>query len=193
MSDAMMAAIAALQLNNDERVAAARAAAIELRDKQLLLKDLKDLLAQTNREINQLQFSTLPALLDTLGVDRIGLPASGNWPAFDLMLSPWVKAVIPADWPPDRRAAAFAELIAFGQEDLIKTEIATSLPRGSHELAATIANAIASAGAVPHVAETVHHGTLTAWLTTLLEAGEPLPDLPTIGGTISRIARIKER
>lgn len=193
-SSAVRAAIAVLNtMPADARVEVARNAAAQLRDTQLMIKDLEDRLTAARRELNTLQFETLPAILDNLGVDRIGLPAHDNLPAFDLTLAPYIKAVIPASWPEEKRAAAFTALTAFGHEDLIKTEITAALPRGQHQLAAQIVADMRAHGTEPAVSEQVHHGTLTAWVAQRLETHQPLPDLETIGATVGRIARLKER
>jgi hypothetical protein len=193
-SPAVQAAIAALNaLPQDQRMAHAHAAAQRMYETQLAIKDLEERLSATRRELNALQFETLPAILDNLGVDRLGVPAQANMPAFDLTLSPYCKAVIPANWPEQKRAAAFAELIAFGHEDLIKTEIITALPRGQHPLVKQLVNLIRAHGVEPSVNENVHHGTLTAWLMSRLETHQPLPDLETIGANVGRIVRLKER
>jgi hypothetical protein len=193
-SDAVLAAIAAVQtLPPDERMAHARGAAASLRDLQLVIADLEQRLKEAQSQLRTLQFETLPAILDNLGVDRIGLPAQNNLPACDLILTPFYKAAIRADWPPEKRAAAFAALTALGHEDLIKTEIDVALPRGQHQLAEQIAERIRDFGVEPQISEAVHHGTLTAWLTARLEAHMTVPDLETIGATVGRIARLKER
>jgi hypothetical protein len=193
-SPAVQAAIAALEpLQSDERFSYARATAMMLRDLQLAVTDLEERLKEAQRQVRTLQFETLPAILDNLGVDRIGVPAHNNMPAYDLILTPYYKANIRADWPPAARAAAFQALVDLGHEDLIKTEITATLPRGQHQLAAQIVEDIRDNGVEPAVSEQVHHQTLTAWLTARLEAHEPVPDLEVIGATVGRIARLKER
>jgi hypothetical protein len=193
-SPAVQAAIAAMSaLPHDQRMVHAHAVAQRLYETQLIIKDLEERLAAARNELNALQFETLPTILDSLGVDRLGVPAHDNMPAFDLTLLPYCKAVIPASWPPEKRAAAFTALTEFGHEDLIKTEIVTALPRGQHALAQQIVAAIRERGAEPQVDEAVHHGTLTAWLSSRLAAHQPVPDLETIGASVGRIVKLKER
>jgi hypothetical protein len=193
-SPAVQAAIAAMSaLPHDQRMVHAHAAAQRLYEVQLIIKDLQERMTQAQRELNTLQFETLPTILDSLGVDRLGVPERNNMPAFDLTLAPYCRAVIPANWPPEKRAAAFAALTEFGHEDLIKTEITTALPRGYHAMARQIVESIRAQGVEPSINENVHHGTLTAWVSSRLEAHQPLPDLETIGASVGRIVKLKER
>lgn len=194
-SPAVQAAIAAMSaLPHDERMVHAHAAAQRLYEVQLMIKDLEERLTAARNELNALQFETMPTILDSLGVDRLGVPERNNMPAFDLTLAPYCRAAIPANWPPEKRAAAFAALTEFGHEDLIKTEITTALPRGYHAMAMQqIVDSIRAQGVEPSINENVHHGTLTAWVSSRLEAHQPLPDLETIGASVGRIVKLKER
>ena len=191
----LLAAIAARSTQpSHERTAPLLAAAAELRDTDMAINELEERLAAARKRKNVLQFETLPAMLDNVGFDHIGLPAQDNIPAYDLMLQPYFHANIAANWAPERRAAAFAALEQNGDGDLIKTQLRISLPRGESELAAKIAELLRlNFNINPEITENVHHQTLTAWLQEQIENGQPLPDLETIGATVGRIARLKPR
>jgi hypothetical protein len=177
-----------------ERVDLLRQTAVELRDLDITIKDLEERLGLAKRQMRELQFETLPNMMDNIGMDRIGLPAKDNMPAYDLILEPYIHANISANWPPEKRAAAFAALEASGNGDLIKTQLRINLARGEHELAAAIVDFLRLQYQInPEVTETVHHQTLTAWLREQFENGKPVPDLETIGARVGRIAELKPR
>src|SRR5262245_19471187 len=155
--------------------------------------DLEDRLQRANAELKKYSTEDLPDLMDQAGIDRIGLPSEGNLPACDLTMVPFYRALIPAEWPPDRRQAAFDALSRLGHEDLIKTDIIISLPRHERRTAMRILAMLEQFNCAPSVRENVHHKTLTAWLQEQFEGRKPLPPLDVIGASIGRVVNLKER
>ena len=179
---------------NDERIIAARVKAQEAVELANQIKELEDQLATVKRQHLNVIFDQLPALMDAAGVDRLGLPAHGNYPAMNVELTPYYKANIAAGWPEEKRQAAFTALTELGHEDLIKTEITIAVPRGEHHIVQDLLDMIAcDYGLAGRAAESVHSSTLSAWLREQIEANNPLPPLDVIGATVGRIAQIKER
>lgn len=158
-------------------------------------KQIEERLTSVNKQLQALYFQKLPAAMDEAEVDFLGVPAKGNLPAFGLEIKPFVKASIAASWPEDRRAAAIRTLDEHGAGDLIKTEVSTLFPREDRHKAIEFAQTAktADAKATVVVKETVNAMTLTAWLNEQLRQGNPIPPLDAIGGTIARMAKIKER
>jgi hypothetical protein len=132
--------------------------------------------------------------MDDAGIDHIGLPAEGNRPAVDLELRPYYRAHIAANWPEEKREAAFQALRDAGHGDLIQYEISVRLSREEHQLAYSIIEALRDQFQIhPEIKESVHWKTLTAWLQSQFEDHKPLPPLEVIGADIGRVAKFKER
>jgi hypothetical protein len=158
------------------------------------ITDLEERLSQTKRNLIRLTTETIPQAMDEAGIDRIGLPASGNLPAVDLTITPHYSANIWASWPPEKRKAAFDALTELGHGDLIKTEITTTFRRDQRDEALSLQrHLIDTYNLNPTLQESVHSKTLTAWLREQYERGNPLPPLDVIGAFIGRIAKFKER
>lgn len=171
-----------------------RNAAAAMLAQQLEVRDLEERLEAAKRRFDYMQFEQLPDMMDSVGLDRIGLPATDNRPAADLVLKPYYRASIPVAWSPERQAEAFAALTELGHDHLIKTVIHISLLRGEHELVAKILTLLREHFNIhADVRESVHAATLTAWLRTQFEAHKPLPPLDVIGAVVGRIAQIRER
>jgi hypothetical protein len=142
----------------------AREAAAKYRDLLQQKADLHERLRRIGAQVDNLCKHELPDLMDQAGVDSIGLPANGNSPACDLTLVPFFNANISADWPEDKKRAAFDALKDYGHEELIKANISIALARHDHALLAGIIRALEPFAVDKVVREAVHHKTLTAWL-----------------------------
>ena len=176
-----------------DQLQALRAKAQELRTLQLTIADTEERLDQMRSQLKQLQFTTLPDMMDVVGVDHIGLPAQDNLPACDLVLSPYYRANVAASWTEERRTRAFAALTEANAGDLIATEIKLTLPRGQPGLTQKVLSTLVTKFGLTAIAyQAVHHGTLTAWVREQFESHRPLPPLDLIGASIGRIAELKE-
>lgn len=162
----------------------------ELRDVELEIKNLEERLSELNTRKYKIEREELPELMSEAGTDKVGIPASGNQPGYDLKLVPFYNANIAAKWEPDRRAAAFTYLETIGAGDLIKTEITIKLPRDQHDKAASLIKKLEKFG--PEVKESVHSATLTSWLKEKSEAGDDV-NLEIIGGQVGQIVKPKAR
>lgn len=171
----------------------AQAAAQHLLSLRARIASLEESLSEAKAEFNDYQFNKLPDLMDQAGIDRFGLPAQGNEPAYDIRLTPYYRANIAADWPEEKRKDAFNALTDFGSEDLIKAEVIVALPRGEKSKALELIKLLEAEGVHPSLKENVHWQTLTAWLKEQFEAGNELPPLDVIGAQVGRIATLKER
>jgi hypothetical protein len=165
----------------------------EARDLELEAEDLERRLKDTKQALRSIYHEELPTLMDQAQTDRIGVPAEGNMPAYDLRLSPFYRAVIPANWSPEQRANAFQALTDLGHADLIKTEVTIMLPRERREDYHKLTDALAALNLTPDIKETVHWKTLTAWLQEQFEHGNPLPPLEAIGAEVGRVVKMTER
>ncbi len=181
---------------DSDKLAILSATATAARDLELEVVDLEAQLKVRKDALHKLYFETLPDLLDDVGFDRIGVPASGNKPGVDYRMRPYFSANIAASWPQTKRQQAFDLLAKLRAEDLIKTEVSVKLPKGSIAIAKKFVDAgKAILGITPDLKQTVHAQTLTAWLRDLYDRGLHLPtsDLEKLGASIGRIVRPEER
>ena len=162
----------------------------ELRDVELEIANLEERLAAANTRKYRIEREELPELMSEAGTDKIGIPASGNMPAYDLKLTPYYNANIAAKWEPERRAAAYKYLESVKAADLIKTQIVINLPREDRKKAKALLKTLKKFS--PEVKESVHSGTLTSWLKEKTEAGDDV-NLEIIGGQVGQIVKPKIR
>ncbi len=162
----------------------------ELRDTELEIENLTERLKALNGRKYSIEREELPELMSEAGVDKIGIPAQGNMPAYDLKLAPYYTANIAAGWDPERRQRGFKYLEDNGAGDLIKTQIVISLPREEHDQAKALADQLSDYS--PEIKEAVHSATLTSWLKEKSEAGEDV-ELDLIGGQVGTIVKPKPR
>lgn len=181
-----------------DQLAAITAKVRELVDAKHLIENTEARLSELNKQAYALEREQLPELMLNAGVDRLGIPAEGNYPAYDLKMDPYYKASISAEWEADKRRAAFEYLESKGAADLIRTEVIISLPREMREKAKELMERINAdldameATANIETKENVHWATLTSWLKETTEAGEDV-DLEKIGGQAGSIVKPKPR
>lgn len=167
------------------------------------ITDLESHLEARKAERLELAMHTLPAFMQKIGQDRVGLQEF----QVDVVLEPYYHANIAADWEPERREAAFAYLESTGNGDLIKTTVAIAFPRRMLAAARWLTGAITTLfhymneAKVPGTPEalpepTVEMGvawnTLTAFVREQLENGDPI-DVDVLGATVGWIAKVKPR
>ena len=168
-------------------------AAVLLRDAEREKSDIEDRLSEKNKQIQELRFKTLPDLMHEAGVDRLGLPAQGNLPPCDAKLSPYYHANIAADWPPEKRQAAFDWLEQNGHGDLLKVTVSVSFSKSQMDEARALEGQLVDMGHAPLVIPSVPWSTLTAWLREQVEKYHSQPPLETIGGTVGSVVKLTPR
>lgn len=190
---AVLAAAAAQPQPESDKLIKVTEKAIEVMALEAQASDLGTQLEQVDAKIKVIYGKELPDLMDEAGVDRSGIPATGNYPAMDLKLVSFFAANIAAAWPDDKREAAFKCLEEFGAGDLIKTIVEVRFPGDDHGKAMKLAEQLKKKGLEPVVKQSVPAGTLTAWLREQVERKKKLPPLDIIGGFIGREVKLKER
>jgi hypothetical protein len=173
-----------------------RAAAAAARDLEIQKQSLKERLSEVDYQLRTLYWRTLPDMMQSAGVDQVGVAAQGNLPAYDLTLEDHVSANIGVTWTEEKRNAALRWLEDNGHGDLIQTRVIADFPREERAAAAAFAeNTLGCAGGKVEVsvAETVNPMTLRAWLRREMRAGRQLPPLDLIGAAIARVAKLKKR
>ena len=177
----------------EDRLDALRDVARRLRDKKREVTDLDERLSEAKAEVRAIESKELVDLMAEVGVDRVGLPAEGNYPACDAELKPYYHAVISADWEPEKRQAAFAWLDGAGHGDLIKTAITVLIPRDDRAVALSIQHYLEQCGVQHTVQLDVPWNTLTAFVREQVEKYHRTPPLETLGATVGRVVKIKPR
>ena len=172
--------------------------AARARDLELEIADLTGQIKAKGEELRGLYHHELVLLLDEAGVDSVGVPADGNKPAVDYEIKPYYSANISTKWPEEKVATAFKLLKDLKSEALIKTEVSAKLPKGNLAAAKKILASIKKLkikGAAIDLKQSVHSGTLSAWLREIYERGQSLKEaqLAMIGGSVGRYVKAKDR
>ena len=136
----------------------------------------------------------IPRYMRDVGQDRIGLP---DWNV-DVVLVPYFKANIAADWPEEKRQAAFDALEAMGHGGVIRVELTYSFGRDRIEDARALRDFVAEQWPPekeipePSVSMGVPWQTLTALLRECTEKGIPFPMAET-EAVVATVAQLKKR
>lgn len=173
-----------------DRLQALRKLVATARDQEAEKAGLEERITTLSKALNTLYSTTLPDLMDEIGIASIALPADGNLPPVTAQLKPYYAANIQAKWPEQQRKAAFDWLDQHGHGDLIKTEVTVLFPREERAEASELLEELRGEGLEPVIKENVSHQTLTAWLKEQVERSGILPPLELLGATVGRIVRL---
>jgi metal-sulfur cluster biosynthetic enzyme len=166
----------------------------EARDREGRINDLKSVLAEESKALQQMKMVTLPELFTQAGIDQLGLPAEGNNPAYDFKRRTSTHASIGADWDDERRKEAFKVLEENGGKDLIKTEITVYIPSELRKLAKKVLAALKPfKGIEVETNLTVPWNTLTAFVKEATQQRGLILPLDKLGATQGMIVEWKER
>lgn len=178
-----------------DKLAMLQSHANKARDLELAIADLNDKIAEHKEALKDLQNDKMPSLMDELKLDRIGVPPSGNKPGIDYKLVQNIGASISSKWSTEKKQIAFDVLKKYKAESLIKTEVSAKLPKGSLKQAKALVAAAKKLKITADLSQTVHAGTLSAWVKDIYNGGQTLPqtDLEAIGGYVGRVVKAEER
>lgn len=176
-----------------DRLDALRDAARGLRDKEAEIANLDERLKEAKAAANEMRHKTMVDLMQEIGVDKVGLPAEGNYPPVDAELKPYYHANIAADWEPEKRQAAFNWLDSAGHGDLVKTSITILIPRDDRAMAVSIQHYLEQCNVQHTVLLDVPWNTLTAFVREQVEKYHRTPPLETIGATVGQVVKLKAR
>jgi hypothetical protein len=176
----------------------------ELLDVEHHMLELERELEKAQKRRHAIRHSELPELMESVGQNKIGLGA------LEIVLEPFYHASISAEWPEEKRQAAFDYLEARGDGDMIKLQLSYAFRRGELDAARLVQFAMdatvelinkirGDAGVEqefvlpePSLRTEVHHMTLTAWLREQVEAGREV-DLEKVGATVGQVAKVKQQ
>jgi hypothetical protein len=191
------------QMPTDEQSRIIAIKAQELVDKEAEIAKAEIALDKLKRERHELAARVLPELMDQAQTDNIGVPASNT----DIKLVQEYHASIKADWPDERREAAFEHLRELDAEELITANVTLTFPRDHFAMAERFASAArewlnkARTNSVRiDFKQTVHHGTLTAFVRDYVQTPIDLNapprvslDFDKLGATAHRICKVIPR
>lgn len=158
-------------------------------DLEMQIEDLEQRLAEKREQLNQIRHGELPTLFEEVGIDRLGLDASGNVPAYDAELSPYYHANLkPENMPEAFRKFRWLEPM---QKHTVKVEFG----RGESAVAKKFIASLKKQRLDYSNAVGVPWNTLTAEIRRRHEDGEPLSpaDLEILGATVGRVVKLKKR
>lgn len=194
---------------NSDKLAQLQDLAVSARDTELRIANLQDQLRAAGSELREIYYDKMPALMQELGLDKLGLPPDGNQPGVNYSLKTYYSANIAAGWPPEKREQAFKFMARYKADDLIKTEVTVLFPRGGLKAAQKLLAQVkkikipskqgkkkVKLSVRAELTKTIPHNTLGAWLRELAEKhGRILPpaDLEIIGGSIGKFVKPETR
>jgi len=163
------------------------------RDLKVEIADLEERLATKSRSLRDMERDRLPELFSASGVDRVDVPADGNFPGAQAELKPFYQAAIPVGWPQHQKERAFQELDALGLDAIVKPSVVVTFDRGDLEAALKLCRELQKRDLPAVLDQRVNHQTLTAALKELCEADRrPSPEqLSAIGATVGKIVKVK--
>lgn len=169
----------------------------ELRDLVVTVKDLEERLETTKAEKLKLETVTLPDMMTAAGMNKFGLEAEGNNPAYDASIEPMVRANIAASWPEDKRQKGFSVLRELKGESLIKTIVQFEFDPKEREEAKKFIAKCDELGFIGEEKLSVNHNSMASWLKAEVNADPPRVPSPAqleaIGGFVGRTVKIKKR
>lgn len=177
----------------EDKLEAVRNQLRKSRDTELTIANLEARLKDLQAEQNKRVFEDLPAMFQEIGIDRLGIEADGNLPAYDAALTPYYKASIPADWPQEKQDAAFNWLEKEGFGDLVKNTFVVQLGRGDEKRAVRLRGLLEKAGFEFENKRAVPWNTLTSFVKEQVEVKQKTPNLEVIGATVGKIVKLKPR
>jgi len=166
-----------------------------MRDLDLRISAYDEELKRMRSQRRELEMQVLPDLFMQLGLTHLGLEADGNMPAYEAKLKDYYFANIKADWPDDRREAAFDWLAHEGLDDLVRTTLTVEIGKGNAKLVAEILQALAGYKVAVSKKQSVPWTSLTAMLKERYKSGKPLDDgdLYTLGAFVGKQIELKTR
>ena len=178
--------------NKQDKLDAVRAKVREARDLGVVALGLAEELKDTNGRVNKLQHEELPLLVLEAGIDKLGLDAEGNMPAFDTALKPYYHANITQA----NAEKAFAWLEKEKHGDMIKNVFTIQLGMGDNVTAKELEKFLKKEKIPFERKRGVPWNTLTAFIKEQIEDRKVKPsDLPLdlLGAHVGKIVTMKPR
>lgn len=170
-----------------DKLERARAEVAKLRDLEMESETLSFRLKEIGQDIRHVKEKTLVDIFDEVGIDRLGLPAEGNAPPYEVELAEYYHANIPEE----RRTEAYGYLTKAGHADLIKTTFVVEFGLRDGKQTAAFERLLEKNVVLYSKKQGVPWNTLTAWFRTEHKR-KPLParTMELIGATVGRVAKV---
>jgi hypothetical protein len=178
-----------------DRLDEIRAKLARVRDLRIYIAQCKEWMVEANKEIQELQFQTLPEMFVAGGVRQLTLEAEGNLPPYESEIKPYYHASISTEWEPQQRDNAFALLQQREASDLIKSKITVELDRGDLPTARLVMAKLDEMKVPYAMTMAVHWRVLTTWVKEQYEKKLSFTpgELDTIGARVATIVEVKAR
>jgi hypothetical protein len=173
---------------SEDKLDKCRAMMADWRDKQNQIEQYQAWIKELSAEIQQIRDKKLVDLFDEAGIEKLGIPASGNLPPLEIEIDEYFHANIPQE----NMEPAAAWMIKTGNEDLIKTEFKIAFGLGEKKDAIKFEKLLIKAGEAYDKKQGVPWNTLTAFIKGEFKAGRPLTKkvMGMLGATSGRVATI---
>lgn len=152
-----------------------------IRDKESLIDELEQKLAEEKKSLLKLTDEELPAMFLELGLNSLTLDDGSQVE---------VKQTYGASIRVDNRDAAYDWLRDNGYDDIIKNTVACSFGRGEDELAQQFSEFAVKQGFDAQTKTEVHPQTLRAFIKERVESGDEFP-MELFGAWVGQRATIK--
>ena len=152
-----------------------------IRDKEALIDELEQKLAEEKKALLKLTDEELPAMFLELGINSLTLDDGSQVE---------VKQTYGASIRVDNRDAAYDWLRDNGYDDIIKNTVACSFGRGEDELAQQFSEFAVKQGFDAQTKTEVHPQTLRAFIKERVESGDAFP-MELFGAWVGQRATIK--
>lgn len=170
-----------------DKVEAVRLKMARVREIELERADLAEKSAKLGTELFEIKTKELVELFDSAKIEKLGIPADGNMPAYEMIVAWHYKANLKEsdDYP---KAIAW---IKKTDPDLLKTTYEVHFGMNEDKKRKAF-DAFLKKNKIEHTEEFgVPWNTLTAWLKERLRAPKPKPTpLKLLGATVERVADV---
>jgi hypothetical protein len=158
-----------------------------LRDTEMVVETLQQRVSEHKQTIKEIKEKTLVDLFDDAGIDRLGLPAQGNLPPYEVQLGEYYHANI----PDERQRDAYAYLTKTKNEDLIKTTFTVAFGLRDAKSAAKFEALLKKSKVTYDKKQGVPWNTLTSWF-RVEHRRKPLPVkvMEILGASVGRVAKV---
>lgn len=159
----------------------------KLRDLEFEKAALADRIRDVGQDIEHMKNATLVDLFDAAGVNKVGVEADGNLPAFECEVGDYYHANIPEE----KQSAAYEHLRKTGNEDLIKTTFTIAFGLREAKAAERFRRSLEKVNIQYSEKSGVPWNTLTAWF-KVEHKRKPLPAkvMDLLGATVGRVVKV---
>lgn len=162
----------------------------EMRVREMQNLEAENTLRENSEWLRNKKEKELVDLFDEAGIDRLGLPAEGNFQKYEIELKPYYHANIAEAWDDDKKSKAYDYLDAQKAGDMIKATYTIAFGMKERKAQKAFEQMLKKAKIQFSSKFGVPWNSLTAWLKDQVENHEKMPNLEVIGGKVGRQASV---